>query len=271
MITNLSQHDKQLMIEKEYWTENHPLKLTRFKKIQVPYWDFKNRSHQNGQIIMLDVVSESVERAFNELYHHKFPIKQIKPHHEFNISDTTGKLNSTNGLQRFRKVVSDDPSKNIVSLHSFGLALDINYFQNPFIGKSSNPKNISAQTTESIVWPKESIKYLNPDRIAYIEDNNSKFSKCHLFWPKSKAENLQIYKKNIMGQVTPLVRNILYNNGFIINGAYDWHFPIDLHHFQAGSRPFCEKLASVDKQTGQEMWANHLRSIRKERSQVLTI
>lgn len=263
MPQELSRSDVEEMIDAGYWKKGHPISVDRFRKIQVPYWDFEGAPHDDGEIIMLDIVSDSIKKAFKSLHNIRFPIHQVNPHHKFAQSDTTGEQNSANGLQRLRKIVNDNINDTRTSIHSFGLALDINYRENPFIGKDAESPETDNGATNCLVWPANSLKYLNPEKIVSIEASSDRFAKCQLFWPNTKQENLDMYKEGVLGRITPIVRNILGYHGFCVNGAFDWSFPIDLHHFQAGERPFCEALAKADKSTGEKMWKEHLRKVRK--------
>lgn len=121
------------MKSKKVWNESCPIKIEDLVLLKVPYYDF-NGQIKIGNLIVLSHISERVSNIFNELFQVKFPIYSIDTIDKYRGDDEKSmEANNTYGFC-CRKGVSSDR----LSSHSFGIAIDINPLQNPYI--SSNEK-----------------------------------------------------------------------------------------------------------------------------------
>ncbi|MBX9879272.1 MAG: M15 family metallopeptidase [Candidatus Obscuribacterales bacterium] len=172
------------------WSPDCPIPLTRLCLISsIPYVDFSNVEHNDGELVVLDVVAPRVAQIFHELYQRRFPIAKIRSIHHYQGNDELSMSDNNTSCFCHRPIEGSDKA----SMHSYGLAIDVNPVQNPFItfepGNEHNP----------IIQPKESWQYLNR--------HNQK-----------------------PGMVEGIV-TVFAEHGFIRWGG-SWTTPIDFHHFE---------------------------------------
>ena len=183
---------KEKMIQTRAWTKECPVSLDKLRLVRVDHYNFDGIVDQ-GQLIVHESKAEDALNIFKELFAIKFPIHQIKLIDEYNGSDELSMADNNSSCFNFRKIAGTDR----FSIHSYGLAIDINPMQNPMI-------TINKNSLISEVQPKEGTNYLNRT----------------------------IQKK---GMVESIV-HIFKENGFTVWGG-EWNDPIDYHHFQAGRAP----------------------------------
>ena len=186
-INNLHPDLAQDMINNHYLTKDCPVKINRLKLLTVSHYNFDSQISV-GQIMVLDKISQAVLDIFKELFLLKFPIYSIKLLNEFNGSDELSMAANNSSCFNFRPIAGT----KILSMHSYGLAIDINPMQNPFIVIKNNSKKVT-------VFPQQATKFLN----RYNQRN---------------------------GMVEPIV-GIFKKHGFSEWGG-EWNSPIDYHHFQ---------------------------------------
>lgn len=116
------------MIEKKVWTSECIIPLTKLKLLTLSHYNFDNRI-EIGQMVALGSMADSVIAIFQELFALKFPIHTIKLIDEFEGDDELSMSANNSSCFNFRKIAGTDK----LSLHAYGLAIDINPMQNPFI------------------------------------------------------------------------------------------------------------------------------------------
>lgn len=191
--------------------------LKRIEEINVNYINLDGKYCGDGKILVMDAVSENVKNIFNELVKIDFRIAKIDPFdgnvikNKFpfrKITELDDNCNSTRSFC-YRKNISN----NKLSLHSFGLAIDINPLFNPCIKIDMKNKKITE------VIPKNGIFYLN------------------------RSEN-RPNKEKRYGIVDQEVVEIFKKNEFNVWGG-NWDFPLDYHHFEV-SKETLNALKIVD-------------------------
>jgi D-alanyl-D-alanine carboxypeptidase-like protein len=101
----------------------------RLKLIKFSYLGFDESIHADGEIMVMDAVAENVLRIFAKLRNMRFPIaKAILINHYDGDDDASIADNNTSAFNS-RNVAGT----NSLSLHAFGLAIDINPVQNPYL------------------------------------------------------------------------------------------------------------------------------------------
>ena len=116
------------MIEKKVWASECIISLTKLKLLTLSHYNFDNRI-EIGQMVALGSMADSVIAIFQELFALKFPIHTIKLVDEFEGDDELSMSANNSSCFNFRKIAGT----NKLSLHAYGLAIDINPMQNPFI------------------------------------------------------------------------------------------------------------------------------------------
>lgn len=130
------------------WQENTPVKLEELSYINVTYWGFDDMEHM-GEMIVHEKLAQEVIEIFKELYEAKYPIEKIKLIDEYNADDNLSMADNNSYAFCSREVTG---KKGMFSKHSYGIAIDINPVQNPYV-------------KGHIVLPEEGNSYLNREDI----------------------------------------------------------------------------------------------------------
>lgn len=113
------------------WREGSPVKLDELSYIKVAYWGFDEKEHF-GELIVNKIVAQEIADIFKELYDNKFPIEKVRLVDEYESDDSKSMEDNNTSAFNFREV---EGKPGILSKHAFGLAIDINPVQNPYIYK----------------------------------------------------------------------------------------------------------------------------------------
>lgn len=109
--------------------------------LSIPYHDF-NENTCHGQLVVHQEIAEIVVHIFKEIYALQFPIARMIPiaHPTYAWDDIRSmEDNNTSGFN-YRTVAGTER----LSLHAYGLAIDINPLQNPYIkGEIILPRHAS--------------------------------------------------------------------------------------------------------------------------------
>lgn len=178
----------EAMQEKRIWQPMCPIALERLALVKVKYHDFDGTTHDDGELIVHDAVASRVERVFSKLFEMRFPIARIKSLHHFDGDDEKSMAANNTSCFNFRQIQGSAS----VSMHGYGLAIDVNPLQNPFV------------------------TFDETNGIATIHPPNG--------WQFLNRHNQKT------GMVEPIV-SLFEENGFIVWGG-GWTTPIDYHHFQ---------------------------------------
>lgn len=112
------------------WSEACPVPLDRLRYLSIEYVNFHGVI-STGNIIVLDVVADYTSNIFEELKKQKFPIFQIKTIDEYEGNDERSMEANNSSAFNYRKI----QALGALSIHSYGLAIDINPLQNPYLVK----------------------------------------------------------------------------------------------------------------------------------------
>lgn len=187
LIKNIPEELAAKMQQKNIWTPDCPVSLERLKLLEVRHYDFSGEV-QTGKIIVLDKVAENVITIFKEIFSIKFPIYSIKTIDEFGGDDELAMQENNSSAFNFRPIAGT----KTISMHSYGLAIDINPLQNPYLVIDEDSKDVT-------IHPKKGADYLNRSNI----------------------------RPGMVEQIVPILRK----HGFTVWGG-EWNTPIDYHHFQ---------------------------------------
>ena len=109
------------------WNEDCPVGLDQLAYITLSHWGFDDRG-RTGELIVNKAVAGSAVAVFRDLFEIRFPIENMKlSSYYYKNPDDPSKTNNSSGFYH-RK---DAQSPNKLSIHSYGLAFDINPFYNP--------------------------------------------------------------------------------------------------------------------------------------------
>jgi hypothetical protein len=98
--------------------------------LRLDHWDFRGQVRQ-GQLVVARTVAREVVFVFERIFNARFPIAQMVPIHVFGGDDNASMEANNSSAFNFRTIAGTDQ----LSQHGFGLAIDINPVQNPWVRK----------------------------------------------------------------------------------------------------------------------------------------
>jgi hypothetical protein len=194
----------------------------RLRLVRIEYLGFDHQLHKDGRIMVLDVVAPHVLDIFDELRKENILINKVELMNNYLGDD--GASTSDNNSSSFNDREISGGGRP--SLHAYGLAIDINPIQNPYI-KRNDDGSIS-------ISPPGGAQFLNRS-----EDRPG----------KAKREGMA---ESMIG--------IFANHGFLIWGGY-WDDPIDYQHFQL-SRRMADLLMAASPFDGAEKFRDYIQRYR---------
>lgn len=111
------------------WKENNPVSLNDLRYINVSHWGFDSKAHVGELIVHKQVAAELIE-IFQELFIAKFPIEKMILIDAYQADDDLS-MEDNNTSAFCSRTITGIP--NEFSLHSYGVAIDINPKLNPFV------------------------------------------------------------------------------------------------------------------------------------------
>lgn len=185
--------------------ENSPIPCHRLRIVRFSYLGFGGKTHEDGEIMVLDAAAEHVRSIFEELLRLRFPIARARLVQHYRGDDAASMRDNNTSAFNHRALTGGGS----LSLHAYGLAIDINPVQNPYIAFEANG---NAQ-----VSPEQGIHFANRRRTR----------------PDKPARS---------GMAEEVVQ-VFARHGFSSWGG-DWDNPIDYQHFQVG-RTLAEQIAAL--------------------------
>jgi hypothetical protein len=185
-------------------TSEAPVGCGRLSLVTFPYFGFDGRVHADGEIVVMDAAAPHVLGIFAKLQEMRFAIAKAKLMDQYDGNDDTSMADDNTSAFNARKIAGSSS----ISLHAYGLAIDINPIQNPSIKRSG--------------------ANLRFDPVAGNEYAN--------------RFNDRPWKKPRPGMAEAVI-DVFADGGFLIWGGY-WSDPIDYQHFQTG-RSLAQELARL--------------------------
>lgn len=234
-ISPISESSKKYMKEYNVWSESCPVNIDRLRLVSFPFYDFEGNTQQ-GELTVLDAVAPYILNIMESLYKMKFPMETVRMIETYGVDfqdpNAEGLPMELNNTASFNcRPIKDT---NIFSIHSYGLAIDINPKQNPYViiqdPNSDEVKNRKPQESHIVlVQPFEGAYYLNR--------SNKR--------PGMITNDDEVVK-------------LFYKNGFIIWGG-NWNFPLDSQHFQT-TRDMANLLALMNPEDAEYFFSLYVKS-----------
>ncbi len=111
------------------WTGQAPYSIDDLAYITVTFYGFDEAPHL-GRLIMHKQLAPEILDIFKELYDKKFPVEKIELIDTYDAIDEAS-MNDNNSSALCVRSITNRP--NELSKHSFGVAIDINPIQNPYV------------------------------------------------------------------------------------------------------------------------------------------
>ena len=129
------------------WKPGCPVPLTDLRLLRFNYWDFDGEVKRGPMVVHQDV-SPDVLWVFGRLFRGRFPIKRVALAREFVPEEFEPRISSRRSVTasfNCRPVVTPLGPGEDFSQHSYGLAVDINPVQNPFVTADGFVRNRTAR------------------------------------------------------------------------------------------------------------------------------
>ncbi len=147
IVEELGMAAKQKMMTTKVWQDDCPVSLQQLVSVKVLHYNFQGEEKE-GELIVHRKMAQNTLKIFRELKQVKFSIEQIKPIENFAGDDELSMSHNNSSCFNYRKIANS----KLVSLHSYGLAIDINPLQNPVI---------TFEHGKPVVRPTQGMEYLN--------------------------------------------------------------------------------------------------------------
>jgi hypothetical protein len=139
------------VVARSTWLPGCPVGVDGLAWIRLTFWGFDDRRH-TGELLANASVADDLVTVFRTLYRDRFPIEQMVIETRADLhAPPTGDGNAT-GSFSCRPTVG----ATTYSQHAYGLAVDVNTFQNPYV-KGEGP--------DEVVLPELASAYLDRDRV----------------------------------------------------------------------------------------------------------
>lgn len=111
-------------------TDAHaPVGCDRLAIVRFTYIDFDGGRHEDGELMVLAAVAPEVSQLFHQLYQRGFPLARARLIDHYRGDDAASMQDNNTSAFNNRQITGGGPP----SLHAYGLAIDINPLQNPFV------------------------------------------------------------------------------------------------------------------------------------------
>ncbi len=100
--------------------------------VTVRYKGFDGRLHQ-GQIVVNRKVAREVAQIFEEIRASGYPIRKVVPIVKYGWHDQASIDDDNTSAFNYRHVIGPGQDTRQLSLHSYGRAIDLDPFENPFM------------------------------------------------------------------------------------------------------------------------------------------
>ncbi len=117
---------------KSSWRKGCPVGPSGLRMIEMTYWGMDGRPHAGGQLVVNAKAADDLVKVFRKLYDQRYPIRKMEPVDRYGSDD-------------WKSIEADNTSafncRNATggsnwSQHAYGLAVDINPCENPYVTSS---------------------------------------------------------------------------------------------------------------------------------------
>jgi hypothetical protein len=112
------------------WHAGCPVAPSHLRRVRLTYRGFDGAQHRGALIVNASAVNDVV-RVFRQLYVSRFPIRRLRPIDAYRgVDERSLAADNTAGFN-CRYVIGPGPKR--WSVHAYGLAIDVNPVENPYI------------------------------------------------------------------------------------------------------------------------------------------
>ncbi|MDB5842014.1 MAG: hypothetical protein JWQ23_3966 [Herminiimonas sp.] len=197
-----------------------PVRCDQLAIVRFSYVDFSGNDRHDGEIMVMAAVDGQVRDIFATLYRRRFPIAGARLMEVYQGDDAAAM--DANNTSAFNHRPISGAISGLPSLHAYGLAIDLNPVQNPYIAFGEHGQASYSPAAGS----------------AYANRLNDRPAKA----PRA-------------GMAEEVVQ-VFADHGFLIWGGY-WDKPIDYQHFQV-SRQIAKRLAALSLADGRTFFRRYV-------------
>lgn len=119
-----------------------PVGCERLRLVRFGFIGFDGQLQSNGEIVVMDAVADRVRQIFVALRSRGFPIASAKLMNHYNGDDDAAMDDNNTSSFNVRKVAGS----SAISLHAYGVAIDLNPIQNPYLARSKGMLTVSPKS-----------------------------------------------------------------------------------------------------------------------------
>ena len=135
------------VVARSTWKEGCPVAPDDLAWVRVKFWGFDHRAH-TGELLVHARAADGIAEVFGTLFRQRFPQEQVVIVRSYDPDEPpTGDGNATGAF-----VCRPTTGASYFSQHAYGLAIDLNTFQNPYL-------------KGEVVLPELAGAYLRRDRV----------------------------------------------------------------------------------------------------------
>jgi D-alanyl-D-alanine carboxypeptidase len=116
-----------------------PVGCERLQLVRFNYLGFDGATRDDGELVVLDAVADHVLSIFVALRGRSFPIASAHLMNRYRGDDDASMARNNTSAFNVRRV----EGSNAMSLHAYGLAIDINPIQNPYVERGARGIEVS--------------------------------------------------------------------------------------------------------------------------------
>jgi hypothetical protein len=120
-----------------FWRPNCPVPLSQLRVLKVTHWGFDGRTHDGSLIVNKDAAA-ALARVFRQLYDLRFPIRHLRIEDLYGPASAQPADGDVSGSFECRQAVpspcTGGTGNGHWSMHAYGLAVDLNPLENPYVG-----------------------------------------------------------------------------------------------------------------------------------------
>jgi hypothetical protein len=124
------------------WRPGCPVPLRDLRLLTLSYWGFDGRPHR-GRMVVNARVARDVVWVFRRLFRAHFPIEDMalaRPYRPKLDTNPNTRASITDGFN-CRVIVTAAGPGTTLSMHAYGLAIDVNPLQNPYVQADGYTRN----------------------------------------------------------------------------------------------------------------------------------
>ncbi|HLM32039.1 MAG TPA: M15 family metallopeptidase [Solirubrobacterales bacterium] len=113
------------------WHRGCPVGLEKLRLLRLTYWGFDDRAHR-GRLVVNRRFDEEIVRVMKRLYRLRYPIRRMRLIDRYDADDHRSMSADNTSAFNCRFVAGT----NRWSMHAYGLAIDLNPVENPYVSGS---------------------------------------------------------------------------------------------------------------------------------------